>query len=470
MLEPVPVPFLLLALLVAAAAFALVLRPVWRKRRARREQDAFLRGPARLKIRLSPFQLLRPAGAVSVLMADPAVREAVRREAGATGRHPDAVRAEARRYAREIVPALRAGFYFRLVHGPIRAFLFRIFRVKVRYADEAALGKLAGAATPVFILNHRSNFDYVIAAAALADRAILSFAVGEWARYWPLEPFLRTLGGFFVRRGSGNPLYRAVLAGQIRNATRAGVPQAFFVEGRLSHDGKLGAPRLGLLDYAVRSVEPRGNREIAFVPAAVNYDRVIEDKNLQLMKVEGRAPSRLRSWRATSSFLVHQLWLRLSRRWRPFGHATLVIGKPVMLREWLAARGLNPRTADRADRFRQVERLAQELMAEIAACMPVLPVPLMAAVLRGSADRVSREEARAAAFRVLEQLEARRGGPDIPRSDRDEAVELGLRLLIQRRMATVEEGRLRIVESRRAFVDYYANSIAHLIPQLGRDR
>ena len=76
--------------------------------------------------------------------------------------------------------------------------MLQLFRVRVRYLDEDAIVRAARTSTPVFVLNHRSNLDYVIAATSLADRAILSFAVGEWARYWPLEGLLRALGGFFV--------------------------------------------------------------------------------------------------------------------------------------------------------------------------------------------------------------------------------------------------------------------------------
>ena len=44
-------------------------------------------------------------------------------------------------------------------------------------------------------------------------------------------------------------------------------------------------------------------------------------------------------------------------------------------------------------------------------------------------------------------------------------MELGLQLLIQRQMVKADEGRLRILEPRRHFVDYYANSIGHLIAE-----
>ena len=464
MLQPVSVPLVVLVLLSAGCLYGLIVRPLWRRRRDRRDTHAFHEAQGRLAIQPSAFQLLKPTSAADLLMVDPLVQEAILKEAERSGVDQCDALARAREYAREIVPSLSAGFYARLLHGHVRRWLLRVFRIRVRYVEEGAIVRAARTSTPVFVLNHRSNLDYAIAATSLADQAILSFAVGDWARYWPLEGWLRALGGFFVRRGSGNPLYRAVLAAHIKTATRAGVPQVFFIEGRLSGDGRLGAPRLGLLDYAVRAFDPETRRDIAFVPVAVNYDRVIEDKNLQLMKAQGR-PSRTGSWRASAAFLGHQFWLRFNRRWQPFGYATLSVGKPVSLRRWLADRDFDPRHANRDERFAEVERLAGQLMERIAEIMPVLPVPLMAAVIRDrEAAGLTREEARAAAFEILGSLAKRPGEPDIPEADWDPAVDLGLQLLIQRQMVKMEREQLTILESRRHFVDYYANSIGHLVP------
>ena len=288
MLQPVSVPLIVLALLSAGCLYGLLVRPLWQRRRERRNTHAFHDAQGRLAIQPSAFQLLKPTSTADLLMVDPLVQEAILQETERSGTDQCDALVEAREYAREIVPSLSGGFYFRLIHGPLKRWMLRLFRVRVRYLDEDAIVRAARTSTPVFVLNHRSNLDYVIAATSLADRAILSFAVGEWARYWPLEGLLRALGGFFVRRGSGNPLYRAVLAAHVKAATRAGVPQAFFIEGRFSDDGKLGSPRLGLLDYAVRAFDPESRRDVAFVPVAVNYDRVIEDKNLQIMKAQGK--------------------------------------------------------------------------------------------------------------------------------------------------------------------------------------
>ena len=39
-----------------------------------------------------------------------------------------------------------------------------------------------------------------------AERAALSYAVGEWARVWPLQQLVRAMGAYFVRRRSGDAL------------------------------------------------------------------------------------------------------------------------------------------------------------------------------------------------------------------------------------------------------------------------
>jgi glycerol-3-phosphate O-acyltransferase len=73
----------------------------------------------------------------------------------------------------------------------------------------------------VFVMNHRSNMDYVLVSFLAAERVALSYAVGEWARIWPLQGLIRAMGAYFVRRNSGDPLYRMVLQRYVQMATEA---------------------------------------------------------------------------------------------------------------------------------------------------------------------------------------------------------------------------------------------------------
>ena len=64
----------------------------------------------------------------------------------------------------------------------------------------------------VFVINHRSNADYVLLSFGMLRHMALSYAVGEWARVWPLDTLFRSFGSYFVRRGEKDPLYHKVLA------------------------------------------------------------------------------------------------------------------------------------------------------------------------------------------------------------------------------------------------------------------
>jgi len=148
-------------------------------------------------------------------------------------------------------------------------------------------------------MNHRSNMDYILATYLAAERTALSYAVGEWARIWPLQQLIRAMGGYFVRRNSGEPLYRRVLEVYVQMAADGGVPQAIFPEGRLSRDGVLGPPKLGLLGYLVRGFNPNTERDIVFIPVGINYDRVLEDRSL--LRYATKLPRRGFAYTATKS-------------------------------------------------------------------------------------------------------------------------------------------------------------------------
>jgi len=217
------------------------------------------------------------------------------------------------------------------------------------------------------VINHRSNMDYVLVTWLVAGRGALSYAVGEWARIWPLSRLIRAMGAYFIRRKSRNVLYRRVLARYVQMATAEGTTQAVFPEGGLSLDGRVGAARMGLLSYIVAGFDPAG-RDVVFVPVAIAYDRVLEDRLL----VEA-ARTGVRKFRASkreiAGFIVRNGWRMLRGRFAGFGSAAVAFGAPLSLRDYLARPGAS------------TEGLGTVLMAEVAQSLPILPVPLVAAAL-----------------------------------------------------------------------------------------
>src|SRR5260370_37505888 len=116
-------------------------------------------------------------------------------------------------------------------------------------------------------------------------------------------------------------------------ATEAGVAQAMYPEGGLSRDGRLREPKLGLFDYMLKSFDPNGLHDIVFVPVALNYDRVLEDRTL-LRSLDRELPRRS-AWFAahtTLRFWLGQLGLVLGGRWYRFGFPSVDLGRPVSAR------------------------------------------------------------------------------------------------------------------------------------------
>ena len=285
-----------LALLAALAAVDRLLLPGARWFLRRRVNIVLDEIGKRLHLEIRPFTLTKRQVLIDRLMYDPKVLEAAGGRAIEGGIPREVVMAEVERYAREIVPAFNAYVYFRIGYWIARRAARLLYRVRVGFADEEGLSRVDPKATVVFVMNHRSNMDYVLVAYLAATRTALSYAVGEWARIWPLQTLVRTMGAYFIRRDSKDPLYRLVLERYVAMATEGGVVQAIYPEGGLTKDGALRTPRLGLLDYMTRAFDPKGERDIVFIPVGINYDRTLEDRSqvLSLPPESPTARSRLR--------------------------------------------------------------------------------------------------------------------------------------------------------------------------------
>jgi len=104
------------------------------------------------------------------------------------------------------------------------------------------------------------------------------------------------------------------------------------------------------------------------------------------------------------------------------------------------------------------------LMARIGEVVPVLPVPLVATVLlRDEARALSELELKAAVQVLMDGVEAAGGHVYVPRTDRDYALTVGLRMLTLRGFVEEQEGLFRANPAELTILRYYANSIAHLI-------
>jgi glycerol-3-phosphate O-acyltransferase len=420
---------------------------------------------ARLKLGLAPFKLTKREVLIDRLIYDQLVAEAVEAEAQAQGVPRAVVMARVTRYAREIVPSFNAYVYFRVGYALARRLARALYRVRLGYADMAALESLGTDVTVVFVMNHRSNMDYLLVAYIAAEQTALSYAVGEWARIWPLQTLIRAMGAYFIRRNSGDPLYRRVLERYVYMATQAGVTQAIYPEGGLSRDGALRGPKLGLMDYLMRAYDP-GGRDIVFIPVGINYDRVLEDRTLLRETDAVARPARFAALRGTFGFIADQIGLMLRGEWRRFGYACVNFGTPLSLRQWLADAGEpDPRRLAKVARMPRVEALARDLMAAVGRVIPVLPVSLVASIFVRAPDRQWSElELKAEAERMMRAFEAAGAHVYIPRSDRDYAITVGLRMLTLRHFVAIRDGLYAAAPNELPILRYYANAIVQSLP------
>ena len=420
---------------------------------------------SRLKIEIRPFQQRRRQVLIDLLTYDAKVQEAVADHARAGGMPREVVTAQVNRYAREIVPAFNAYIYFRLGYWMARRVAESLYRVRIGYLDEARLGGIPPDATVVFVMNHRSNMDYVLATYLAADHAALSYAVGEWARIWPLQQLIRAMGAYFVRRNSRDELYRRVLERYIGMATENGVTQALYPEGGLTRDGRMREPKLGVLDYMLRGFSLDGARDLVFVPLGINYDRTLEDRSLLLaLDPQSQRPGVAKAAWNTLAFAAHQAVLAARSKWRRFGYAGVNFGAPISMRAYCASRGLDFARLPKEERFRRVADLAGHLMGAVGGLIPVLPVPLVAAVFCDAPGRrFSAIELKAEVEQRVERLERAGARICVPRRELDDAVAAGLETLALRHLVAREDGLYRAVPAESDVLRYYANSIAHLV-------
>ncbi|MEX3009274.1 1-acyl-sn-glycerol-3-phosphate acyltransferase [Hoeflea sp. TYP-13] len=432
------------------------------RRRANRAIDEL---NVRLQLKIRPFGVTGRRIIIDRVAHDPDVMAAAEEHAREEGMPVEVAMEMAERYAREIVPAFSAYVYFRIGTRLARWLSTATYRVRLGYSDSEALSKVPPDSSVVFVMNHRSNMDYVLVTYLASASTALSYAVGEWARLPVLQTLIRATGAYFIRRNARNRLYRRVLASYVRMATESGVTQAIFPEGGLSRDGRLRPVKLGLLSY-ILSAHEHGARDTVFIPVGLNYDRVLEDRSL-IAADDGTAPQSTRQKTAkTIAFLWKNLRLRLAGRWHRFGYASVSFGRPVSLNAFLAEKSVTQWAAlDEAEHTALTQELGERLMGDVGRLIPALPVSLVAMVLDDAGkEQLDRLTLKARVDALIDRLIANGAHVHIPRTDRDYEVTVGLRMLTLRNIVSeTDDGLLRITQGDEPLVTYYANAIRHLV-------
>lgn len=435
--------FVLIMLFAAVTALSHFLLPSVRWFFRRRLEKAVKRLNTRLKRPIEPFKLARRYDMIQRLIYDPDVTREIVNYARENGVPENVAFEKARDYAREIVPSFSAFAYFSFAIRLTRLLANFVYRIERSDVNDRILSGIPKDATVVFVMNHRSNMDYVLVTYLAARDSALSYAVGEWARVWPLSWLIKSLGAYFIRRRARGALYRKVLARYVQMATAGGVNQAFYPEGGLSLTGKLQKPKMGLMSYLVEGFDPEGGRDVVFVPVAINYDRVLED--IVLIAAHERGDRRFGARiSVVVGFVLRKLWQKVTFQETRFGTAAVTFGTPLSLRE--------------AGAQVQVETLSHDLMGRIAGVMPILAVPAVCHVLlgeQGIEDTALRKQAAALFDAVPEDYRV------VDAADRPLEISRAIEGLVNRKLIEERDGGWHVIEGKQAILRFYANSIAH---------
>lgn len=437
----------------------------------RRATRIALRALHRSGSRIDRFKLTKKSFIREMLLADDVIAEAAREHAEENSIPESETWKRVETYIDEIVPFFNILTYYKFGLVVSRVLLNFFYKISAEYAGRSSQERLPRDAIVVYLMNHRSNADYVLVGYVLSGQVAISYAVGEWARTFPLEYIFKSFGAYFIRRKYREKLYHTVLERYVQLITRNGVTQGIFLEGGLSRDGKLGKAKIGLLDYVLGVArDPEIRKRLYIVPVAINYDRVLEDRSLlrELDVREGRTrPPR----RAQLIEVLRYVWwnsARLAaRKWKRYGRAAVVIGEPFAVAPWLDEQDRTTGglfSIQRTERLSRVQMLSDSVLEKIAAIIPVTSVSLACAAVQSfDGDFISHQRlmARMSEMRdVLHELNAR---VIYSEGSVDEIFDRAWRMLSMRRILVRVGDGYSVLPGNRPLISYYANSVSHLL-------
>jgi glycerol-3-phosphate O-acyltransferase len=436
-----------------------------------RVDRAALRALHRSRSRIDRFKLTKKAFIRETLLADDGIAAAVKEHAAEHSVDEAAAWRRVDAYIDEIVPFFNILTYYKIGLVVSRVLLNFFYKVSAEYAGRESNDTLPRDAIVVYLMNHRSNADYVLVGYVLSGRVAISYAVGEWARTFPLEYIFKSFGAYFIRRKYREKLYHTVLERYVQLITRNGVTQGIFLEGGLSRDGKLGNAKIGLLDYVLGVArDPSIRRRLYIVPVAINYDRVLEDRSL-LRELDAREGGKRPARHVQLGEVMRYVWWNMARlvarRWKRYGRAAVVIGQPIPIAPWLDQQDRETGGIfgiPRPDRLARLQLLSDSVLEKIAAIIPVTPVTLACAAIQSfDGDFIAHDQllSRMGEMRdVLRELNARvihREGSV------EEIFDRAWRMLRMRRIVVRVGNGYAILPGNRILMSYYANSISHLL-------
>lgn len=453
-------------------------------------------------IKLDKYKFMSKIMVKQELMNDGEIHQAIIEYAEENGLRISDVQNEVEEYIEEIVPFFNLLSYYKFGYKVANFILNLIYEVVIDHENAEKLKNIPPDNAVVFVMNHRSNIDYIIVAYMLAKNISLSYAVGEWARVWPLEYIFKSFGAYFIRRKFRKKLYHFVLEKYIQLISLQGVTQGVFIEGGLTRNGILREPKLGILDYIIKIKENnKFKKDIIFIPVGINYDWVLEDRSLiqewkhkkEKSGFKDNLLSLIRISLKGPLLVLINLFRLLTGKLKQHGYASVSFGDPVPVSKFLKSQKGDIFKLERYDRLSRVKIFADKLLEQIGDVIPVTPVCLTAKaltlmkknpvkkaslikkiielrkILKENGRRIVFGEVFESSFQSFQHLMDEKDDRQkelvtfeeefLNADDAQKTVEIALELMKRRKMIKIKKDNIYINRKMLPLLEYYSNSL-----------
>ena len=387
------------------------------------------------------------------VLKDPTVAQAIQTRSSKKNIRLKQVKKEASKYFDEIAADYNVA-YIQFASVVLDWLWKRLFQgIDVKLEELAKVRDCSRKGPVVYVPSHKSHIDYLVLNHILFQHHmhVPRIAAGKNLDFWPVGPFFRRAGAFFIRRTfKGATLYAAVFVRYMKALLEERHPLEFYIEGGRSRSGKLVLPKIGFLSILVQAFREGYCDDLVFVPASITYDRVLEGQTY-LKELGGgeKEKENIKQVVSTRRFFK-----------KKYGKIYIRFGEPLLLKEYLAQ---NEESSAGTQK-----RLAFDLIRSINRVSLVTPMALLStAILTKHRRGFNLSELTETVGTLLSFLEKYRVPTATSLEQCNAAIEKSLDVLIKSNVVkSLEDAEgtapfYYVDEEKKRELEYYKNNIIH---------
>ena len=342
---------------------------------------------------------------------------------------------------------------FRTIFDGIMVNQDEINRMREKYAD----------APLILVPCHKSHLDYLLLPYIMHQNNMPCphIAAGKNLSFWPLGPFFRRGGAFFLRRTfKGAELYAKIFATYLEQLLREGFNIKIYIEGTRSRTGKLLPPKPGGLGMMIQAHLDGACDNLFFVPIFVGYDRVLEE-DAYLKEIEGgkKSPETLKGLISTRKFLK-----------KKYGKVYIRFDEPISLRDYISKKNIDLRKVGTKEYMQFVKGFGYKLTNAINNKAVATPHGILAsAILNCRENNFSQKQVLERVSTYMNLITFHNAElSDTLLMDPDNTLKAVTQTFVSRKFIELldededdifEDTTFVVKQNKRAILDYYKNSV-----------